>query len=169
MAKIMLDGVTREVTVERASDGMTVVVDGRRHTVSDAVALSNAVVTFLLGNVSNVAYISNSAWGMNISLHGRTYLRPVVSVDTDSPAPAAAGVRDGRVQAPMPGSIIALHVREGDHVTAGQPLVVLESMKMHNEITSPANGIVHHVHTKVGDQVSFGHVLAEISVEGAAK
>ena len=169
MAKIVLDGVTREVALERTTDGMVVVVDGRRYAVSDAVALSGSVVTFLMGNASNMAFISSGAAGTSISLKGRTYLRTDARVDTDLPSRARGGLHDGRVQAPMPGGIIALHVREGDHVTAGQPLVVLESMKMHNEITSPADGVVRHVHSKVGDQVSFGHVLVEISAQGDAE
>jgi biotin carboxyl carrier protein len=85
------------------------------------------------------------------------------------PARTGGGSSDGRVQAPMPGGIIAVHVHEGDHVTAGQPLVVLESMKMHNEITSPADGVVQRIHSKVGDQVSFGHVLVEIGAGGSAE
>jgi len=42
---------------------------------------------------------------------------------------------------------------------------VLESMKMHNEITSPSNGVVRRVHIKVGEQVSFGHVLVEVGAD----
>jgi biotin carboxyl carrier protein len=66
----------------------------------------------------------------------------------------------------MPGGIIALHVKEGDRVAVGQPVAVLESMKMHNEITSPLEGVVRRVHTRVGEQVPFGHVLVEVAADG---
>ncbi len=167
MAKIVLDGVTREVALERSQDGVVVVVDGRRHAVSDVITLAGSV-SFLLGNVSNVAFVSSSATGVRLSLKGRTYLRTDARVDTDTPS-RGGGARDGRVQAPMPGSIIALHVKEGERVSAGQPVVVLESMKMHNEITAPMDGVVLRVHCKVGDQVSFGHLLVEIGAEGASE
>ena len=74
-------------------------------------------------------------------------------------------MRDGRIEAPMPGSIIALHVKPGDPVKSGQPVVVLESMKMHNELVAPVDGVVRSLQCKVGDQVGFGQVLAEIGME----
>lgn len=166
MAKIVLNGSAREVIVERSGDGVVVVVDGRRHSVSDVLLLDKSF-SFLIGNDSRVAFVSGNAQGTQLSLGGRTYTRAQTAVDTDTPAASASGSSDGRVQAPMPGGIIALHVREGEHVTAGQPLVVLESMKMHNEITSPANGIVRRVNIKVGEQVSFGHVLVEVGADAA--
>lgn len=166
MAKIVLDGISRDVAIERSGGSLTVVVDGRRHSVSDVIPLSGSF-SFIMENASRVAFVSTNAYGMQLSLGGRTYTRAQATVDTDTPAASASGSRDGKVQAPMPGGIIALHVREGEHVTAGQPLVVLESMKMHNEITSPANGIVRRVHIKVGEQVNFGHVLVEVGADAA--
>jgi biotin carboxyl carrier protein len=160
MAKIVLNGETRDVVTERTDAGTAVVVDGRRYVVTAVVALVDSFA-FQVGDRSNTAYVSSGA----LSLAGRTYTRAQTAIDTDTPAASASGSGDGRVQAPMPGGIIALHVREGEHVTAGQPLVVLESMKMHNEITSPANGIVRRVNIKVGEQVSFGHVLVEVGAD----
>jgi biotin carboxyl carrier protein len=164
MAKIVLDGVSREVTVERGQDGMVVMVDGRRHIVRD-VGASAGTVAFLLDSASHVALVSGGAGGTRISLGGRTYARSEARVDADAPSHASGAGSNGRLEAPMPGAIIALHVHAGDQVTAGQPVVVLESMKMHNEIASPIDGVVRRVNCKVGDQVSYGHVLAEIAAE----
>ena len=164
MAKITLDGIAREVVLERSNGSMTVTVDGRRHVISAVIALTDSF-SFMIGNASHMVFVSSNVGGTQLSFEGRTYMRTDASADNDSQAPAASGSRDGRVQAPMPGGIIAVHVHEGDHVTTGQPLVVLESMKMHNEITSPADGVVRRIHSKVGDQVSFGHVLVEIGAE----
>jgi len=165
MAKIDLDGIARDVVIERSGGSLTVVVDGRRHTVSNVIHLGGSF-SFLIGNNSHLAFASANEQGVQLSLNGRTYARAQTGgVDTDSPAASASASRDGKVQAPMPGGIIALHVKEGEHVTAGQPLVVLESMKMHNEITSPSNGVVRRVHIKVGEQVSFGHVLVEVGAD----
>jgi biotin carboxyl carrier protein len=164
VARLTLDGVTREVTVERGADGTTVVVDGRRYAVTGATALAGSV-SFFIEHSIHVAFVSSNMSGTQLSLGGRTFLRADARVDTDTPARAASGTSDGRVQAPMPGGIIALHVKEGDHVAAGQPVVVLESMKMHNEIASPIDGVVRRVHTKVGEQVPFGHVLVEVGAD----
>ena len=62
----------------------------------------------------------------------------------------------------MPGSIVAVNAKVGDTVAVGDSLVVLESMKMQNEITAPVAGEVKSVSCSPGDQVAFGAVLVEI-------
>ena len=163
MARIILDGIERDVLIERGRSGMTVFVDGRPYRVSEVIHLAGAV-GFFAGHASHVAHVSSGPAGARISLRGRTYLRTDVRPDADAPS-RGGGLRDGRVEAPMPGSIIAVHVKPGDVVRAGQPLVVLESMKMHNEVASPIDGVVRGVHCRVGDQVGFGQALAEIGAD----
>jgi biotin carboxyl carrier protein len=164
MAKIVLDGVAREVSIERRNDTLVVVVDGRRHVVSDVNATAGTVA-FLVDRASHFAHASNGPAGMIVSLGGRNYQWARENADTDRPL-QAQGSGSGRVDAPMPGAIIAVHVSVGDRVKTTQPIIVLESMKMHNEITSPVDGIVRRVYVKAGDQVPFGHVLAEIGADG---
>jgi biotin carboxyl carrier protein len=65
----------------------------------------------------------------------------------------------------MPGSIVAVRVSEGDRVTAGTPVVVLESMKMQNEITAPVDGVVKRINCRVGDRVNLTDLLAEITAQ----
>jgi len=69
---------------------------------------------------------------------------------------------EGRQQilAPMPGKVIRLLVNVGDEVDAGQGLVVVEAMKMQNEIRSPKKGKVERLEAKVGQPVNAGDVLA---------
>jgi glutaconyl-CoA decarboxylase len=62
----------------------------------------------------------------------------------------------------MPGKIWKLHVREGDAVTEGQLVLVLEAMKMENEIFSPASGKIAQINCKEGDSVNTGDVLVVI-------
>ena len=68
---------------------------------------------------------------------------------------------EGRQQvvAPMPGKVIRLLVSAGDEVEAGQGLVVVEAMKMQNEIRSPKKGKVERLHVKEGQAVNAGDVL----------
>jgi 3-methylcrotonyl-CoA carboxylase alpha subunit len=72
----------------------------------------------------------------------------------------------GGLTAPMPGKVAALHVKVGAAVTAGQPLIVVEAMKMEHSIHAPAAGKVAEVRFRPGDQVAEGEVL--IVVEEAA-
>jgi biotin carboxyl carrier protein len=65
------------------------------------------------------------------------------------------------IKAPMPGLIIDLKIAAGDHVKAGDPLLILEAMKMENILKSPGDGVVKTIKVKKGDSVEKGHVLIE--------
>ncbi|HUR85127.1 MAG TPA: biotin carboxylase N-terminal domain-containing protein [Solirubrobacteraceae bacterium] len=67
------------------------------------------------------------------------------------------------LEAPMPGSVLAVRVRDGDSVRAGDVLVVLESMKMELEVVAPAAGTVHDLAVAPGDRVSSGQLLVGVS------
>jgi biotin carboxyl carrier protein len=69
------------------------------------------------------------------------------------------------LKAPMPGKIIDVLVREGSPVLRGEPVVILEAMKMQNEIQSPVNGTVKSVTVKANTNVMKDDVLVEIKVE----
>ncbi len=68
----------------------------------------------------------------------------------------------GGLVAPMPGTVLAVHVKAGDTVTAGQLLMIVEAMKMEHRITAPHAGVVDDVRARRGDQVSGGDLLAVI-------
>ena len=69
------------------------------------------------------------------------------------------------LKAPMPGKIIDVLVREGSNVLRGEPLIILEAMKMQNEIQSPVNGQVISIHAKPNSNVMKDDLLIEIKVE----
>ena len=71
-------------------------------------------------------------------------------------------VAQGSLLAPMPGTVIGVPVSEGAEVTAGQPVLVLEAMKMQHTINAPSDGVVSDL-VAVGQQVAAGEVLAVVS------
>jgi pyruvate carboxylase subunit B len=77
-----------------------------------------------------------------------------------------AGAGHGSVKAPMPGRVVRVEVRTGDLVRQGQGVVVLEAMKMENELAAPIAGRVTAVHAEAGAAVTKGTVLVEVSAEG---
>ncbi|KTT99431.1 acetyl/propionyl/methylcrotonyl-CoA carboxylase subunit alpha [Sphingomonas sanguinis] len=81
---------------------------------------------------------------------------------------AAGGAADGGILSPMPGRIIAVAVTEGQGVSAGQPLVTLEAMKMEHVLTAPFDGVVTDLKVKTGGQVAEGIALVRIVAEDAA-
>ncbi len=72
----------------------------------------------------------------------------------------------GTVRAPMPGLVVRIPVKPGDYVRAGQGLVVLEAMKMENELKAPADGVVRAVHVSAGAAVEKGQALVEVGDGG---
>lgn len=114
----------------------------------------------------------------NITVNGKTYdvaveevdgsavSAPAVSAPTQAAAPApqpAAPVADGtKVTAPMPGTILDIKVAVGDTVESGQALVVLEAMKMENDVNAPCAGKVLSINTTKGSAVETGAVLVVI-------
>jgi propionyl-CoA carboxylase alpha chain len=80
----------------------------------------------------------------------------------------AAMAPAGSLLAPMPGTVLRVLAEVGAVVTAGQPLLVLEAMKMEQTVTAPAGGVVAELHAKAGEQVSTGQVLAVVVAEGAS-
>ena len=68
----------------------------------------------------------------------------------------------GSLVAPMPGAIVRLAVQQGDRVTAGQPVLWLEAMKMQHQINAPADGVVTELPVDVGQQIDMGAVLAVV-------
>jgi acetyl-CoA/propionyl-CoA carboxylase biotin carboxyl carrier protein len=89
----------------------------------------------------------------------------------EAPPPALRGARagsaDGTVRSPMPGTILAVHVTVGDTVSAGQPVLVVEAMKMEHTVTAPLDGVITELTAKAGQQVPMDETLAVIEATGA--
>jgi biotin carboxyl carrier protein len=80
---------------------------------------------------------------------------------------SAAGGAGQRLVAPMPGRVVAVHVRPGDRVEPDAPLVVLEAMKMENEFRATAGGVVVEVGVSVGQAVNAGDLLVVVAPDAA--
>lgn len=110
----------------------------------------------------------------NITVNGLSYEVEVEEVLEDKPrkkAPAAAAVNpkqhairkeSGGVSAPMPGVITEIHVQVGDLVSTDQPVLILEAMKMENEITTGKSGKIKEILIESGQTVAAGDLLIVI-------
>lgn len=79
-------------------------------------------------------------------------------------APAAGGAQGAvKVNAPMPGKIISVKASAGQAVKKGDVLLILEAMKMENEVVAPQDGTVAGIHVSAGDSVEAGAVLASLN------
>lgn len=85
---------------------------------------------------------------------------PAEAAPATAPAPGTSGQAGANtVEAPMPGQVLDIKVQPGDAIKAGQVLVVLEAMKMENEIVAAQDGVVATVNAGKGDMVNAGNVL----------
>jgi biotin carboxyl carrier protein len=163
--EIEVGGRTRLVTVDRAGDGFAVALDGRTWRVNasrvDASTLSLILdseadreagyeVTVVAGRGAGQFTIQVGAVPVAVTVDGRR--RWGRSDDS-----AAAGPQ--RITAPMPGKVVRVFVRPGDAVAARQPLVVVEAMKMENELRAGRDGTVAEVHVHEGMSVDAGAPL----------
>ncbi len=87
----------------------------------------------------------------------------ILSIDLLAHA-GEAQAEGGRLTAPMPGKVVSFAVKAGDKVSKGQPLAVMEAMKMEHTIAAPADGVVQELLYAPGDQVSEGAELLKIAV-----
>jgi len=88
---------------------------------------------------------------------------PVAAPAPAVSAPAAPGDASGGVKSPMPGTVISFKVSQGQAVKRGDVLLILEAMKMENEIVAPADGTVKRLCVAAGAAVKAGEVLIELA------
>lgn len=90
---------------------------------------------------------------------------PVAAAPAAAPAaPAASGAEGAvKVAAPMPGKILAIKANVGQAVKRGDVVMILEAMKMENEITAPEDGTIAGINVAVGDSVESGDTLASLN------
>ena len=100
-----------------------------------------------------------------VTVNGNVYEITLEVIDkSEIKTPAAAAPAGGKsITAPMPGTILKVNVKNGAAVKKGDVLMVLEAMKMENEIMAPADGTVTSVSTQAGASVEAGTVLCTLA------
>lgn len=148
-----------EVAAQRGSAGLfTVTLDGESLTVYVPDAATPDVVDWMI--VDDRPYEMIFAADLHsVQLEGMRHTIQVRDKETRGVRPVSG---DGRIKAPIPGLIARLNVEAGQSVDAGQTVLVLEAMKMENEIRASKPGIVRQVHVKPGQTVVLHEVLLEI-------
>lgn len=168
--EVEVNGRTRAVSIERAgSDGrFRVSVDGENALV-EAQRTGAFGLSLLFPGESHesvrLAIVPGTGQGELLAyLAGRTAAVSVNARRTGRGAADAGGAAHGpqRITAPMPGRVVRVLVAAGDPVEARQPLVVVEAMKMENELRSPKTGRVKEVAVAAGTSVEAGRVLVII-------
>ncbi len=146
--------------------------------------LHDGALSFRVGEAAGLLVFTKAAKGVDVQFAGQRITATVyrqgevahvfASVGAtqitviDMLAHAGQGPAEGgRLTAPMPGKVVSFGVKAGDKVSKGQPLAVMEAMKMEHTIAAPADGVVEELLYAPGDQVAEGAELLRIAVAAA--
>lgn len=153
--KVLLElgGDEFDAYVQREADKLAITIEGEKFDVK----LGEGGMVTLGGKTYKVELAERE-----VSVNGERLPFKLVDVKTGAAGGEGAGARGARVKPPMPGKIVTIAVNEGDEVRSGQVLVILEAMKMQNEIVAPSAGKVKKVHVKTGQNVEGKDVLVEL-------
>ena len=141
-------------------------VDGKVYEIDFESVSGQPVYSLIVNGKSHEAYAAQEDDNWQVLLRGRLY--PVTVEDEREKrlrSAAGGGVAETgefHLKAPMPGLVVAIPVKEGEAVKKGQVLLILESMKMQNELKSPREGIVGRVRVKAGETVEQKQTLLSV-------
>ena len=151
------------VELQREGAGWKCKLDGRELPV-DVIAAQNGVLSILLDGKSYEVKQEITSAETNVVVGQErfaTALRDPRSLRSRrSGAASEQGVK--KITAPMPGKIVRLLAKEGSAVQAGQSVIVIEAMKMQNELKAPKNGVLKKIKVSEGAAVEAGQALAEV-------
>jgi biotin carboxyl carrier protein len=166
--EVEVGGRTRQIAIARAGDNFAITLDGRSYRV-DAVRIDSQTLSLVVDTVSRQSYeatvipdpltgqltVTVAGVAVPVALNGqRRWGRRDEA--------GGAGAAPQRLAASMPGKVVRVLVKTGDMVHARQPLVVVEAMKMENEMRAGRDGMVAEVHAREGHSVEAGALLLVI-------
>ncbi len=119
---------------------------------------------FLRGAAVHECRVRESHEAIDVSLHEHSYAVTIVDPKRLRSGQDAHGHQHGmaEITAPMPGKVVRVQIEAGASVEKGSGIVVVEAMKMQNEMKSPRAGVVVSINVKPGDTVNAGDVLAVV-------
>jgi biotin carboxyl carrier protein len=155
----------REFTIDVVDDHH-VSVDGTLYTINFESVADQPVYSLLVDGYSYEAYVYPDEEDWQVLMYGSLYPARVED-EREKRLRAQSGGRitdrgEFQLRAPMPGLVVAVPVGEGQPVSKGDVLVVLESMKMQNELKSPKDGTVSRLRVAAGDSVEQKQTLLSV-------
>jgi 3-methylcrotonyl-CoA carboxylase alpha subunit len=155
-------GADRNVTVGYRATGWRMTLDGRALDVDAAFERDGSIAASLNGRRAQARVLRVSG-DLVVLMHGRSY-----AFTPHDPLEAAEHAHDAstELRAPMPGKIVQILAKAGDKVRRGQPLAIIEAMKMEHTLAAPGDLTVKAAPFRAGDQVSEGAIIVSFEDEG---
>ena len=159
--QISIDGAPlRDVLLTRTERGATIWIDGRAHRATLSPHGKGYKVT--LEDRAEDVWLAVDHDHVYVHAFGRSWHIEVIDPLDRS---KELGDQADTLTAPMPGTVVTIAVESGEEVISGQPLVVIESMKMQSEFVAWREGVVDRIHVSVGDTFDRGAVLVALAPE----
>jgi biotin carboxyl carrier protein len=152
------------VTIRRDGDRFRVATDDAEQIVEARFLDDSTLVLVIDGHRYQVALARNGLEHF-VAIAGEAYT--FVHEAGGPAAHSVVGVASPEITAPMPGKVLQVLAREGDHVTAGEGLLIVEAMKMENRLTADAAATVAEIRVAAGDVVDAGQVLMVLRYDEA--
>lgn len=161
--EVTIAGQTHKVELTRAGTAWHCKLDGRELPL-DVAAIQNGVLSLLVDGKSYEVKQESTATETNIVIGSERFNATVRDPRSLRSRRSAGGAEEGikKISSPMPGKVVRILAPVGTEVEAGQGVLVIEAMKMQNEMKSPKKGTIKKISASVGDAVEAGQVLAEI-------
>ena len=156
--EVTIDDTVVSVSVEAVEEGYLVGIDDQEPRMVDFRELDPKVWSLLMAGRSYEVGIQQDGEEWSIDIYGVSH--QVSAVDPRRKALRLAGGSDqGLLKTAMPGRVVRLLVAEGDTVSKGQPIIVVEAMKMENEMKAPTDGVIKSIRVEEGQAVEAGAAL----------
>jgi geranyl-CoA carboxylase alpha subunit len=157
--RLEMEGRIHDLEVLRERDGGYVVADGTEHRFEIDERGAELIRFRHNGTMESVSFLRDRD---RLFLQYRGLPRAIRDLTLAPPQSAAAGGGDGKVRATMNGRVVAVLVKPGESVAAGQPVMTLEAMKMEHVHTADIAGVVAAIDVVEGEQVTTGKIVVEI-------
>jgi biotin carboxyl carrier protein len=166
---VSVNGQPHEVSVVERLGELVVTVDGEPMEIEYEEVDRLGQVAVRVGRTSFGISIEGDEHAVTATIAGHVY---AVEIEDERERAAHAAARaaakgGGLIKSVMPGVVVQILVQPGEAVTKGQALLVLEAMKMQNEIAAPADGVVKQVHVAEREAVGSGTKLVTLQGEGS--
>ena len=166
--RFQVDGQTHVVMVDESNDRLMVAIDDAPPVEVD---VTTSGVPGLFSMISNGkptrAYVTRDGRNLRVVVDGRTFVLGASGGGRPRGATGGASDPPGKITAPLAGVAVEIRVAVGDRIEARQGVVVIEAMKMQNEVQAPRGGIVTAVHAERGVRVEKGALLVEYTPDEA--
>ena len=161
--RFQVDGVNHAVQVDESSDRITVRIDeGEPFEVDATTSGVPGLFSIIRDGKPAQAYVTREGKSLRVIVDGRVFiLGPVGGAGRQRGAAGGLADPPGKVSAPLAGVVVDVRVKEGEAFEARQTLVVIEAMKMQNEVQAPMAGTVTRISAVLGARVEKGDFVVE--------